>query len=188
MSKKIAQTKEDLPKLQEGYVRVVHVTKVPEGGDYLEKIKEKGLDYKMYGMLSSVARWWGNENEVMYSIEGDTRFKGEGARAVIMDVPMEEIRLHDKITRAPGIVPAKYLVGIIDVSKEPEQKKPSRLERDVGGGTAIIGILTSFFFLSSNFTGNTISNLSLSTSNILGLLLFFIGMIGGFFYFRGTFN
>lgn len=181
MPKKIAHTKEELPKLQEGYVRVVHVTKVPEGGEYLEKIKEKGLDYKMYGMLSSVARYWQNENDVEYSIQGDPRFSGPEARAVVMDVPMEEIRLHDKITKAPGVVPAKYLVGIIDAS---EERKKSKLERDIGRMTIIISFLISIFFLSFNLTGNVISNLSLKTSNIIGLIFSFIGLVGGFFYFR----
>ncbi len=183
MPEKIAHTKEELPKLKEGYVRVVHVTKAPEGSPYLEKVKREGLDYKMYGMLNSVARWWGDENQVEYSIEGDARFSGAGAKAIIMDVPMEEANLHGKIGRAPGIVPSKYLVGILDVSNERKQGK-SGLERNFFGLIAIIGLLASIFFLSFNLTGNTISNLSKRDGNVLGIVFFLVGLIGGFFYLR----
>jgi len=188
MSKKIAHTKQELPKLQEGYVRVVHITKAPQDIDYIRK---KGLNYEKYGLLSSTARWWGDENEVEYFLD-DARFKGEGAKAVVMDIPEKEARVHCNLTRsdlpkAPGVVPPKYLVGILDVSKEGKREKPSRLERNVGGVTTIIGVLTSLFFLSSNLTGNMISNLSLKNSNIIGIIFFFIGVAGGFFYFRNRF-
>lgn len=67
--------------------------------------------------------------------------------------------------------------------KNPPQKSIS-LEKKVSETTAIIGLSGSILFLSSNLTGNVISNLSLKTSNIIGVVLFLVGIAGGFLYFR----
>ncbi|MBI2047043.1 hypothetical protein HYT26_02675 [Candidatus Pacearchaeota archaeon] len=62
------------------------------------------------------------------------------------------------------------------------------LEGKVSATTAIIGLLGSIFFLSANLTGNVISNLSLKTSNMIGVVLFLVGVVGGLFYFRRKFS
>ena len=62
--------------------------------------------------------------------------------------------------------------------------KQEGLERKLSAITTILGFLASLFFLSSNFTGNVISNLTLKTSNIIGTILFLVGLIGAFFYFK----
>ncbi|MBR9701968.1 hypothetical protein GOV13_03525 [Candidatus Pacearchaeota archaeon] len=49
-------------------------------------------------------------------------------------------------------------------------------------GTA--GLITGLFFLSPNITGNVISTLTNSTSNMIGLVLIVIGLIGAFFFFN----
>ena len=54
--------------------------------------------------------------------------------------------------------------------------------------TAIVGIIGGFFFLSSNLTGNAISNLTQSTSNINGAVLFCIGLTASFFWLRKNLN
>ncbi len=61
---------------------------------------------------------------------------------------------------------------------------PKSLERTLGGTLAIMGLISSIFFFSSNVTGNVIGNLTNSTSNIIGAALFLIGIVGAFFYFR----
>ena len=48
----------------------------------------------------------------------------------------------------------------------------------------IVSILAGLIFLSSNITGNVIGNMANSTSNWVGGVLFIIGLIGTFFYFR----
>ena len=58
------------------------------------------------------------------------------------------------------------------------------LESKVGAFIGISGILASIFFLSSNLTGNVISNMTNLTSNLIGGILFIIGIAGAFFYFR----
>jgi hypothetical protein len=49
---------------------------------------------------------------------------------------------------------------------------------------AIIGIVVGIFFLSSNITGNVIGSLNQTSSNWIGIILFVIGLIGAFAYFR----
>ena len=43
------------------------------------------------------------------------------------------------------------------------------------------GFLSSLFFLSGNFTGNVIGGLSGGASNLVGGLLFFVGLLGLYF-------
>lgn len=52
------------------------------------------------------------------------------------------------------------------------------------GTLAIIGLAGGIFFLSNNFTGNVIGSLNQTSSNIIGAVLFFVGILGAFFYFR----
>ena len=47
---------------------------------------------------------------------------------------------------------------------------------------AIGGILGGLFFLSPNITGNTISNINQSLSNVLGAVLLVVGLVGVFFW------
>ena len=49
--------------------------------------------------------------------------------------------------------------------------------------TAIIGIIGGIFFLSSNITGNVIG-LNQTSSNWIGGVLFLIGLVGAFAYFK----
>ena len=51
--------------------------------------------------------------------------------------------------------------------------------------TAIAGLLVGLFFLSSNITGNAISNLNQTSSNWIGVVCLAVGLIAGFFYFKG---
>lgn len=61
--------------------------------------------------------------------------------------------------------------------------KPSKLEM-VGVITAIIGVVGGLFFLSYNLTGNVIGSLNQNSSNWIGGVLFLIGLVGAFVYFR----
>ncbi len=56
----------------------------------------------------------------------------------------------------------------------------SRLFLFISLGVLIFGLL----FLSSNLTGNVISNLNKLNSNIIGTILFTFGIIGSFFWFK----
>ncbi len=63
--------------------------------------------------------------------------------------------------------------------RNPKQKKEKGLERII----KIISsgfLLSSIFFLSSTFTGNVIGNLTKTNSNLIGAILFILGIIGLF--------
>lgn len=51
-------------------------------------------------------------------------------------------------------------------------------------GITILFLLTSILFSSQEFTGFAIGNLSQGASNIIGVVLFLVGIIGTFLYFR----
>ena len=59
-----------------------------------------------------------------------------------------------------------------------------RLEKVATTMTSIFGILSGLFFLSPNLTGNAITNMTNSTSSILGAGLLIIGLIAGFFWLK----
>jgi len=49
----------------------------------------------------------------------------------------------------------------------------------------ILGLLGGLFFLSSNITGNVVGNMANSASNIVGVVLICVGLVGSFFWFKG---
>ena len=63
-----------------------------------------------------------------------------------------------------------------------EVRTSSALEK-ASGLTAIIGIFGGIFFFSDNITGNVIGS-NTSSSNIIGIILLLVGIVGAFFYFR----
>ncbi len=71
--------------------------------------------------------------------------------------------------------------------KKKQERKPPRgwggLEREAGV-TSIIMLIISILFLSSNLTGNVIGSLNQASSNWIGGVLFIIGIIGVFTYFK----
>jgi hypothetical protein len=109
---KIAFKKEDLPKLKNEHIRLVHLT----SKDAAEKILQTGLDYSKYGMLQSMVRGWSKEDDVEFSTT-DPRFQGDHLVAVVLDMPFDEHREHERIGKAPGVVSPEYIVGIISNTK-----------------------------------------------------------------------
>ncbi len=101
-------TPEKLPPLQADFVRLIHITR-PEA---VSQIQMDGLKYNG-GMISSTARYWSNASECEYG-STDPRFSFPEAVAIVMDVPMAEIRTHNDPTKAPGVIPARYFVGAVE--------------------------------------------------------------------------
>lgn len=112
--KKIATSVEGLPKLREGYVRVVHVTSNPNS---VEQIPQTGLNYEQQGMLQSTARVFSKEEDVEFFHPEDPRFTH--GWSFVFDLPAEESKLHENVAKSPGVVPAKYLVGVIEKQLGP---------------------------------------------------------------------
>ncbi len=50
--------------------------------------------------------------------------------------------------------------------------------------TSIMGLIGAFYFFSSNITGYAISNMTSSSSNVVGTVFLIIGLVGAFFYMR----
>ncbi|MDP3026730.1 MAG: hypothetical protein Q8N63_03405 [Nanoarchaeota archaeon] len=91
------------------------------------------------------------------------------------DNPAAHYRRED-IEGYPDYVKAKRKAYIL------RGKKDNNLE--TAAITSIIGIVGGIFFLSPNLTGNVIGNITNPTSNIIGVTLLIVGLIGSFFWFR----
>jgi len=89
-----------------------------------------------------------------------------------------------------------YIAALHDARKA-NKKKPGTVSRDeiselekwvpkFSGPAwvvlAIGGILGGLFFLSPNMTGNAITNINQSSSNVLGVILLVVGLVGAFFW------
>ena len=110
--RRIASSVDELPPLEEGFVRLVHIT-VPK---HANEIVQTGLDYQRHGMAMSTARAWSKPEEVKYCSD-DPRFSSPEMKVVVLDVPNGEWRLNNNITKAPGIIPGKYVVGVVSPQK-----------------------------------------------------------------------
>lgn len=65
-----------------------------------------------------------------------------------------------------------------------ELQKNKSLEQLSSSATAVVAFIGSLFFTTSNLTGNVISNLSINTTNLTGIILFLIGLVATFFYIK----
>lgn len=112
----------NLPPLASEHARIIHITRNP---DAIPKIIENGLDYSHHGAINSTARIYASTDNISYAFPAtDHRFTGPCSIAIVMDIPFSEVKIHQNLFRSPGHVPAKYLVGIIDVSDVPPPDKP----------------------------------------------------------------
>ena len=124
-----------------------------------------------------------------YLVSNDT-----GKEEEIMQIPPKAADKKLDITKTTAYFRLQvYIPKAIELLQKASQKRKRdnrTNKKDIGGLeqslTIIsgIGILGALFFLSSNLTGNVISNLTQTSSNIIGGALFFVGLIGTFFYFR----
>ena len=64
----------------------------------------------------------------------------------------------------------------------PDSLARGRTPRKYHRIITIVGLLGAIFFLSPNLTGNTIANISQSSSNWLSAILFIVGLAGAFFW------
>ena len=67
------------------------------------------------------------------------------------------------------------------IHKHPAKKS---LESTTTALISMVGLLLGLAFLTPNLTGNVVGNLSEASTNIIGVVLFLIGLTGAFVYFR----
>jgi pilus assembly protein TadC len=130
-----------------------------------QKVKAK----KSYrGSLIRVA--FSLNTNALAEIEGSYREKS----GTFLPEAIRELRLEDKI-EVPELVK--------EIPKTAKYKRLP-LENTLLAIIGSFGIIIGLFFLSSNLTGNVVSSLSQAYSNIIGIALFLIGLVGAFFYFK----
>jgi len=104
--------------------------------------------------------------------------------------PFDKLVLRGKIKRDDrkrSIDAISYFKKVGELAGErlrQEQGKRKSLEHALTPTIAIGSLATSFLFISSNITGNTITDLSVKTSSYIGIILFAIALISGFFWLK----
>ena len=114
---------------------------------------------------------------------------------------LSDLEFRGKILKTPQIVfdqglqsatkrqALDYMHDLKVVGKEigeeiRQEQKNKSLENKVTSAIVIAGFASSLLFLSSNITGNAIADLSVKTSSAIGIVLFAIALIAGFFWLR----
>lgn len=171
-----------------------------EGGrhpDLIEAETQRTYDYLVGGKLSELnnSLLKGNFKHAVYSINEIKGYLQDNNRLMENYSANEKEKLvkgvNKRIERGmkylekhPSNENIRYMKEILNSSKAIEGKlegKPSSgLEKSLSV-VSIGSIIAGIFFLSPNLTGNVIGNLTRSSSNILGIGLFILGIIGVFF-------
>ena len=77
----------------------------------------------------------------------------------------------------------KEKISLLEKKLESQNKRIER-KRLAKMAIPIISVIGGFFFLSPNITGNAVGSAAKSDSNIMGILLFVIGIVAGYFYLK----
>jgi len=122
--------------------------------------------------------------------KGVWRYEWDSGRKKIKTGRVLRVNKHQKEEARKTIEKYKNLgMKIGEQIRESREREKSEgvLERIIGRffpAVSIIFLLGSILFLSTNLTGNVIGNLTQTSSNIVGVVLFAIGIVGAFLYFR----
>lgn len=136
--------------------------------------KEKGEILNTASTLMSI----GQKQGVKYAIQGTKVYEllGVGNRA---SVKRRLLKAYEKNPNPQYLKDVKAFL-----KRNPEEKEGKGLEKKFIPVIAGVLIIVSLFFLSPNVTGNVIGNLTKNSSNIIGLILLIIGLIGLLVYFK----
>lgn len=137
----------------------------------VSNLLEAAMNYAYAGEINKAKNLLSNEKYKMrFSAYDDLMKSGAPAPSHYQDMKML-------------INTRKNIEGFIEEESKRKGKRKNSLEKYIPI-TSIVGVICGLFFLSSNVTGNVIGNMTNSTSNWIGGILFIIGLIGSFFWFK----
>lgn len=122
----------------------------------------------------------GRNKDIPYTRGDEIKLRGKIKRKKMDIINLESGRKY-------SLSPLETVKLIKEFGKEAGQELYKELERKQGVEKKLISIITiagflgSLIFLQSNLTGNTINNLSSTSSNWIGIVLFILGLIGSYF-------
>lgn len=158
----------------------------PKGKKFAQEVKK---DEKKYAIdLKNIHVYRG------IGLQRQGRGGGNPLRAITYksderDIPISEVSLTAKHFPAKSIEAKKaqeYICELkltgSDIGKEIREAKKKGLEGTIGI-ISIAGFLFSVLFF-SGITGNVIGSLNQTSSNVIGAVLFLVGIAGAFLYFK----
>ena len=128
--------------------------------------------------------------EVTLEVIKDSEYNLSLREKYITSVERRAKRLSQKVTKIPHPKSSlledleELMTNITDLEKDPHFSKTERTYDNVSITVIIILMIGGIFFLSTNITGNVIGNLNQNTSNLIGGILFILGLISAFLIFR----
>ncbi len=145
------------------------VEKLQEGGIIKGLSKILGISLRQRGVIKSTKKYG---KKVISAQRNDVL----GDLFPLVEKMAEEHKLQYRFVPAEEYVTNKDKIRFV--------KKPSTLEGKLKVTTVVVGLIGGLFFLSSNITGDVVGNMANYTSNIIGVVLICIGLIGSFFWLR----
>ncbi len=130
-----------------------------------------------------------SEEDITSEIREEARLKGKEIYSSQKN--RADLNRADKNFSTPGkhdkydLRQEHFTKVLINRQKRRAQKLRAR---NLEGTLATITFVTGLLFLSPNITGNAIADINTSNSNIIGAILFIIGLIGGFFWIKSSKN
>ncbi len=155
------------PEEREEYLRKKRATELP----YKDSGRRLPMDMSFIDKKGEIVR--PNKKDYQQAIERRDKYNAHNEAGELND------RYHSLISKYGKDSQQVYNFEVNKLGMHREGK-PGRLE----GSVAVIGLVSGLFFLSGNFTGNVVGNSFQTPSNILGIILFLVGIFGMFFYFK----
>ncbi|HOC96961.1 hypothetical protein KBC25_01635 [Candidatus Pacearchaeota archaeon] len=173
---------------KQGYKQTIHAIKNPRDLGKDKKLLETGKNFVKYfnGEKKSPSDWRkGNSSKIA------SELMTRGIKNRNLEYSLVGLKLYDcigladrdsvkrKFERAAKLNPnPKYLNQGIEIFEK--YKNDFGIEQKVLGFLSVAFFLAGISFLSLNLTGNVIGNMTRSSGNILGIILFVLGIVGLF--------
>jgi len=148
---------------------------------YLERAEEDENDFKRGSMKKYPAEIAGQYEHVAY-LESESRLYRDAAKHLTKAAKYYAIAGKGGKLTGMNEKEAKELASAF--RHEAAKRKIKGLEHRVAMAVFLIIGAVGLFFLSPNITGNVIGNNSINSSNLIGAILFLIGIVGLFFTFK----
>ena len=182
----IAQQNQDTGKV-DGYF-VLRKTKdtLPIGFSHTDNSEEFKQKYFSGGLINGIKRIASTFFNIIKINKTAKKYEQLKFLSAALDEPEYLSQAIDKIAQKYHL---QYrLVPSEDYETDEDRtkfiKKKRGLEEKLEMSIMIFSFITSFFFLSSNLTGNVIADLSAKTTSFLGAGLLIIGLVADFFWLR----
>lgn len=153
--------------------------KEKSGWNYIDEAKKKSIEYKHAAEKALSLKNYGEAAR-------DYELAGEVIEEMVREIKENKVNLLEGMVASANMLKIdreEYLKKAQRLRKRDEGKGSSLLKR-LGLGAIFLLFTASLFFLQSNFTGFTISKLTQTSANNIGIISLILAVIGLFLHLK----